>query len=424
MIGLLALASMFLALLLYELKRRVPVWPLSPVWLVVGGYLTIGFVGRYALWAAEPYGDAFLFVTFSKRAMDLTLLWFIFVTASFALGALLSIWVSQRPDLPVEFPAGSKRQGGGSWLLLAFGTLVLFIIGVGPKNVLDRSVYLTGAGTAARIAAGGLMPLAIGLCGYATLGFEGRLTKIGGVLVTLGFFILTFSLATRLMALVPVLFAVGACCAQPGSRSARILFYGGILAAPILLPVPLILRNLGEQGLVPFISVMRSGLVLFKNRSVLGTVLGNVLASFPLTTYVGHRAPLRLSVLLTCLNPMPGKFTDWYETIPTVLVNSFTPFNTVGMLMNYGALIGGGFYIVVGFYFSHLDWKIRQGLCRGQVLRSLVLFGFSALFLPMTMQYPLRMACRFVYYAIAFESLSAVLSPEVRNGRAGLVARY
>jgi len=413
MFGLFLVSLTFLALVLYELRRRVPIWPLSPVWLVIGGYLTMGFVGRYAMrWAKAPWGQGFLFITFSDNALDRTLLWFIFITTSFALGALLWVWVSQRPDLPVELSAKLRRQGGGIWLLVAVGVLALVIIGVGPENVVYRTVYLTSSVKWAKILGSAMTPIGVGLCGYIAFGFESTPIRTGAALVALGYFLVDFSLATRAMALVPVLFALGAFCAQPRGRSVRVLFYGGILAAPLLMPFPLVLRDLSEQGLIPFMSALSSGMKLLKHQDILPQVFGNVLMSFPLTTYVARQHPIDTSVLLTCLNPMPGFMTDWYQEVPHLMVNPFTPFNTLGMLMNFGAPVGGGFYLAVGFYFAHADWKIRRELQQGRVLRGLVLFGFLALFLLVTMQYMLRAAVRLIYYALTFEILTGLLLSE------------
>ena len=407
-----------LVLLLSELRRRVPIWPLSPVWLIIGGYLVLAFAGRYGMrWSCAPWGQEFLFVIFSKTALDNTLLWLLFIITAFVLGALLSVWVSQRPDLPVEFPADVQREGGGAWLLIPFAALVLYIIGAGPENVLYRTVYLTGAGTVAKIAGGTLTPLAVGLCGYIALGFRSKLVVLGAVLAALGFFVVTFALATRLMALVPALFALGAFCAQPRSRIARFLFYGGMAVTPLLVPIPLALRNQAEQGLIPFISVLRAGMSLLRHQNTLGLVLSQVLMSFPLTTFVGQRAALGTSVLWTSVNPLPGRLTNWYQLAPTLIVSFSTPYNTLGMLMNYGALIGGGFYVAVGFYFSHVDWKIRRYLSRGRVAGSLVLFGFSALFLLLTTEYALRAPCRLIYYSAAFEILSGLFFPEASHGQ-------
>lgn len=414
MTSLLLLALAFLALMLYELRRRVPISLFSPVWLIIAGYLTMGIVGRYALrWAGVPWGQEFLFITFSNGALDRTLLWFLFITTSVTAGALLWIWVSQLTVEAVKLTDSVARSGGGGWLLVAFGALVLLVIGVGPENVLYRTVYLTGGGTVSKIAGSALTPVGVGLCGYIVLAFESKALRFGATIVALGYFVLAFSLATRLMALIPVLFALGAFCAQPDSRATRVLFFGSLLVTPALVPIPLVLRDQGKQGLIPFISALSTGTALFKHRGLLRMVLGQALVSFPLTTFIAQRHPLGMSVLWTSLNPMPGHLTNWYQIIPQLMVNPWTPYNTIGMLMNYGAPIGGGFYLAVGFYLGHMDWKIRKNLRHGQVLRALLLFGFSALFLLLTMEYPLRSACRLIYYSIAFEIVIALFFPEV-----------
>ena len=413
MIPLFALMLALVAVLLYELRRRVPIWPLSPVWLIIAGYLALGFLGRCGMkWSYAVYGQEFLFITFSSGALDRTLLWFLFCTASFAAGALLWVWVSQSPDLPVELGVSGKRDGGAVWLIVAFGALVLLAIGVGPENLLYRTTYQTSPVAWARIGGEALIPVGVGLSGYVALGFESRLVKAGAILAAIGYLLVTFAMATRFMAVVPVMFALGAFCAQPGSRTAQILFYGGILVSPLLVPVPLVMRNQGEQGLIPFFSVLGTGAELFTHQHILRSAIGQALLSFPLTTFVAERHPLSMSVLWTCLSPMPGRMTNFYEIYPTLMLNSFTPYNTIGMLMNYGPLIGGSFYMAVGFYLSHVDWKIRRDLRRGYVLRSLVLFGFSAFFLLTTTEYVLRSSCRPIYYSIAFEMLIALFFAE------------
>ncbi len=415
MIELFALMLALLAVLLYELKRRVPIWALSPVWLVIGGHLAMGLAGRCMLRYARAWADQeFLFVTFSRSALDRTLLWFLFATVSFSSGALLSIWASQRPDLPVEFTSDVERRGGGGGLLLAACvTLALFVIGAGPENVLNRgAAYQTGGGTVAKILGAVFTPLAVGLCGYMALSFERKLVRFGGMLVAVGYFLLTFSLATRFMALVPLFFALGAFCARPGRANVRLMFYASLAAVPVLLPIPLVLRNQVQQGLIPFASELKTGTVLLAHGSMTRTVLGNLLLSFPLTTFVGYGRPLGTSVLLTSVSPMPGRLTDWYKLEPTLFASFSTPYNATGMLMNYGLLVSGGFYMTVGFYLSHADWRIRRSFSGGQAFKALLLFGLSSMFLLTALMYPLRAACRPIYYAIAFEAVTALVFPD------------
>ncbi|MDO8432775.1 MAG: hypothetical protein Q7S58_10260 [Candidatus Binatus sp.] len=394
-----------LTLALLGLRKRLPIWPLSPVWLVIGVYLPLAILGRYALALGSGVpGQSFLFYL-PKRTLDHAFAWFLLLLLAFAAGIYLELFFNGSHEGKVVFKPSKERSGGAILVVGVAFALLLLIFGVGFKELFYRIEYLTGRHNITKIIGKALAPLGITACGYGALAFRSTLIRLAATIVAIGYFVVSLSMATRLMALVPVLFAVGCFCARPQSRTVRIMLYLSLFSSPALLPIPLALRNLPVQGLIPFAAALRKIEGIFGVRGLFKHVVGSILIAFSMTGYVGESHPLSISYLLTSANPLPGRMTDWYLIAHRLMVNVFSPYNGLGELMNYGIVAGATCYLLLGMYFAHTDRKIRRWVRQGKILPVLVLFGFSALLVLMTLQYNLRSSFRLVYYSMFFEAV-------------------
>jgi len=218
------------------------------------------------------------------------------------------------------------------------------------------------------------------------------------------YFVVMFAMATRMMALAPTLFALGCFCARPQSRRVRSILYLSFLISPVLLPIPLAMRHLPVKGLIPFTAELSKVGHIFGVSGVFKHVAGSILIAFPLTGYVGSGHRLSFDYFLTAANPLPGPWTNWHAIQGRLLVNSFTPYNGLGELMNYGATVGVTCYLLLGMYFSHFDRQIRRWMTQGRALPGLVLYGFTPLLVLMSLEYNLRSSFRLVYYSVSFEA--------------------
>lgn len=415
-----------LTLALLGLRRSVPLWSLSPVWLVLGVYLLFAILGRYALALGSGVPGQSLLFHLPARTLDRTLAWFLLLMIAFAGGAHVELFLRDSPTVPVILRPSKRRSGGAVLVASAAVTLFLLIVGVGVHEIFYRYEYLTGRHNVTKIMGMALAPVEIIACGYAVLAFRNPLLRLAAAAVAFGYFVVTFAMATRLMALVPALFVAGCFCARPQLRSVRLLLYLSVLAGVVLLPIPITMRNLPIKGLIPFVAELRKIGTIFGVRGMFKHVMGSILIVFPMTGYVGQAHRLSTHDLITTINPLPGKLTDWYSIAHTLRVNFFEPYNGLGELMNYGVEIGVTFYVLLGMYFSHTDRKIRRWMAQGNVLPAIALFGFAVLLVLMSLQYNLRNSFRLVYYSMFFEAGMFCLDGSTTAGRlrsAGSVVR-
>jgi hypothetical protein len=398
--------------LIWGLRRVISPWMLSPVWLLLGAYGFIAVLGRYALgFTKGPPGQEFMLQLLPSYQLENTFAWFLLVGIAFSSGAILWALVSQKTGIAVAMQRGQVISNEGFWTVAAALPVLVLIAGAGGIHViLERNVYLTNQGNPLKILGLVMTPFAVILTGYGFLAFRSRQARAGMLLIAAVYFLITFALATRVMAMIPGFFALGAFVARPElKRTKAALIFSGIMSLA-LLPVPLVLRCLGEQGLIPFTKFLLAGGRILRGPDMLRTVLGSILIAFPLTTFVGYAGHLSGSYLAAELNPLPGVFTNWYEVTDHLKVNAFSPYNTLGELWNHGILIGAVFYLSIGFYLAHVDWKIRTWANEGRTGLSLILFGFYALFVLLSLEYPLRNCVRLLYYSLMFEVALQLMS--------------
>jgi hypothetical protein len=63
--------------------------------------------------------------------------------------------------------------------------------------------------------------------------------------------------------------------------------------------------------------------------------------------------------LWTCLNPLPGRMTNWYEIADRMRSNIYAPFTAIGELSKYkGFFIL--YYFMIGYYFTKVDFFIKS----------------------------------------------------------------
>jgi hypothetical protein len=406
--------------LLWLLYRSARPWAISPIWLLLSGYLALAIAGRYSLDLCKgPLRALFIL---PESQLDDTLAYFLYVCIAFGVGTMAWILLVQ-PSMPAaHFSERSEHSEPGSLFIL--GTLVplmLYVAGCGSA-LFYRTTYLAASIAPLKIAGSSLAPVGIALSGALCVSTSRRFLTVFALMTGIGYLLATFAMATRMMALVPLLFALGAVGARPDLAIARWMVAPGFVVSLVLLPVPLFLRSLPEQGLFPFVNALGKMQRSLQGRGLAGMILGNVLTGFPLTNFVGSVRELSTESLWTAINPLPGWMTDWKSIQPLLRVNFFTPYNGLGELLNHGYAVSGIFFVCIGIYFAHLEASIRTFAQRGRVLTALMMFGFPALFVLLTTQYNLRACVRLIYYSIAFEiAIHFIFSPR-KNAQLSLQA--
>jgi hypothetical protein len=198
--------------------------------------------------------------------------------------------------------------------------------------------------------------------------------------------------SSRMSAVAVALFAFGACLSRPGKTSAIIMAVS-LAVLPIALYVPLYMREMSYQGLVPMAHELFGG-NLMRNFEMRVVLANSITAGFMVSALTATTANIDLPYMLTSLNPMPGALTDWAEF--THDLNPSTPYSVLGEWLNFGLPSSILFHGLLGALFAYFGFKARAGD------KLYLTVGTGILFLTtlMMLQYNTRMSTRFIYYFV------------------------
>jgi hypothetical protein len=128
-------------------------------------------------------------------------------------------------------------------------------------------------------------------------------------------------------------------------------------------------------------------------------VFGTFLVIIPVTL-LGLQVPTPSNYLLTSINPLPGRLTDWYEIADDLLLNPWTPTGSIAQLHNLGVVQELTVWIVLGMVLGLLGKfsSRRDSTLIVSLISTALILSASLQFL----QYSLRAGMRFVYADILF----------------------
>ena len=112
--------------------------------------------------------------------------------------------------------------------------------------------------------------------------------------------------------------------------------------------------------------------------------------------------------LWTCLNPLPGRMTNWYEIADRMRSNIYAPFTAIGELSKYkGFFIL--YYFMIGYYFTKVDFFIKSSFQSKKYFLPILHLLLLIMFVIFSFEYNLRSANRYIYYSIFLFALVDVL---------------
>lgn len=280
----------------------------------------------------------------------------------------------------------------------------------GVGSLMERGAYLpeeSAGGLGGLLSLAGIVSMVV--CGYLLHTQRGP----GFVLVVLNVVAFTAVMGatgSRRLAAVPVLLGIGYYVARKDRRATRFLALG-VVAALLILPLPLYWRTLDTHGLIPYWESLGG---YFGADLGLGVAVKTILISVPL---IGATMQSRLpgGALPTALDPRGGETAGWYDIAGRMRLNEFTPTAGVGELAYHGTTTLVVFFLAAGIYLGLLDRHIRGLITRGHQLIAFAHVGLTALFLLYVIQYNLRPSMRMLYYSAALFGAYAAWRYVVRS---------
>jgi len=282
-------------------------------------------------------------------------------------------------------------------LLLMPLPLILILVGSGAGAIWRRDEYIIDHLGGSLLSAGAA---AFGLGAVAGLGFlwGKHKARVLVLVYAVAYLAVFFGTGSRRLALVPVLFGVGAFVANP-TRLTRWALVPLAASSVYLIGLPLAMRTGTEHGILPYWD--RLPAVLGGELPFAVTAL-NILVGFAIINTTAYLAPaFPTSDIWASLNPLPSSLMGWADIAPGHRLNYFTPYAGIGELGNAGwpyVLFVGA---VLGVALCYLDLSVGHFIQIGQQAVALLLLCLTVVLLLFLTQYNLRAGFRMVYYGSA-----------------------
>ena len=407
------------------LASRLRPSPLSPVHVTVGLYLgaAAATILVYPIVADAPFGTAFR-ATLSTDLLAATALLYVLAAGSLVAGATCCLAVTPdggfaRRAVRLELIRSSLERIRSSestqtaLLMVSLLPLALIVAAVGGDLdvLLNRSYYLASLNATKQLfGLGANLAVAVTLLtGFVWSSSRVSTKRALSLAVAFVYVAVFFSFGSRRLALVPVVFALGAYAAKPVSKRLRAFLIVGVGVGIALLPLPLGLRSGGAHGLVPYFDILRGG---FSGVDIgFDSVLLNLLQGVPAVAVTAFKQPA--VPLWVSLNPLPGNLAGWYTVSGAHRLNVNAPYPALGELRNHSLLAMTLYFAVAGFALARADIAVRRLMAHGHELYALLLVSVSGLFTVFSLQYNLRTSTRFLYFLVGLTLLSAAI-PRLR----------
>jgi hypothetical protein len=158
------------------------------------------------------------------------------------------------------------------------------------------------------------------------------------------------------------------------------------------------LRMLKSHGLIPYLSSITDE---FNGETQ--NIAFNIYYSFIFGVYVTigtlKKAVFDFGIVLTNLNPLPGRFTDWYKYSDQMRLNIFAPFSLHGRVFKTGMIFTYIYFFFNGVIYMYFEKKIRYFLKDRKILLAILILIFLCLYIVFSFEYNMRSAVRMIYYA-------------------------
>jgi hypothetical protein len=388
------------------LRRRFRATAISPVYGLVAVYLAVFILSAFFYDPSMGGTSASLRMSVDG-AIDVIadVLWLLtaFVAGAYTFAAVTRKRFSSH--VRTQF-SGMCLKGNQKNIILLAGlcTVGLTIIGVGPANLWSHHEYMASENQGAIIAAS-FMSMASALSLGVVAAQQNRVGRRAALFIFIVILILTAAMASRRLAVLPVLFCLGTLISNPRSRRLQLALLGVAVLTPFLMVIPLAMRGMPNMGIASFPEV--SGALNDADLSTqMQSAANNLLVTGPITIVSAKPIPGAFGYLLLSLNPLPGVWIGWYSQF--VGINAATPYNAIGEAMRSGMLVALTYYFVLGALFGCLDARIRTAKTIKPVLFIQIALCYG--FMITSLQYSLRATTRLVYYMLVFEALSIAVT--------------
>lgn len=397
---LLILASLFL---IFLLNRGLKYYLLSPVYIyILFSVLSLGLSTLY-FYYYEPKISLFNLDKVSKASFFNVIKLYLHALIAFLIGAVIYYDLSSRKNklifnknfseyLFIRYKSNSSLKLHTIAPILVFSIIGMYFLVYG-KGIFIRDYYINEASRGLKII--------IQLLSFITVIILGLLNEKNKILsFSLFFLLITISIGTgsRNTFLYYIVYVVLLFLLGGNTFFNKTRLYVNIIFGFLFLSFLTGLRMLKSHGLIPYLSSITDE---FNGETQ--NIAFNIYYSFIFGVYVTigtlKKAVLDFGIVLTNLNPLPGRFTDWYQYADKMRLNIYAPFSLHGRVFKTGLLFTYIYFFFNGVVYMYFEKKIRFFLKDRKILLAILLLIFLCLYIVFSFEYNMRSAVRMIYYA-------------------------
>ncbi|MCH2033688.1 MAG: hypothetical protein MK202_09230 [Tenacibaculum sp.] len=397
---LLILAVLFL---IFLLNRGLKYYLLSPVYIyILFSVLSLGLSTLY-FYYYEPKISLFNLDKVSEGSFFSVIKMYLHALVAFLIGAVVYYDLSGKKNkllfnknfteyLFIKYKSSSSLKLEIIAPIMVFSIIGMYFLLYG-NGIFIRDYYINEASRGLKII--------IQLLSFITVIILGLLNEKSKLLsFSLFFLLITISIGTGsrntflyYIVYIVLLFLLGGNTFFNKSR-----LYVNLIFGFIFLSFLTGLRMLKSHGLIPYLSSITDE---FNGETQ--NIAFNIYYSFIFGVYVTigtlKKAVFDFGIVLTNLNPLPGRFTDWYKYADQMRLNIFAPFSLHGRVFKTGMIFTYIYFFFNGVIYMYFEKKIRYFLKDRKILLAILILIFLCLYIVFSFEYNMRSAVRMIYYA-------------------------
>ena len=162
------------------------------------------------------------------------------------------------------------------------------------------------------------------------------------------------------------------------------------------------------HGLIPYLKVTLEKPEILFTYTVMNIYYTFIFGFYATSETIHLYKNASIGNLITTLNPLPGRLTNWYNIASKLRINEIAPFTAIGELAKY-PVFSVFYYSLLGYYFAAIDYFIKNQIVRKKYLWAVLQFLLLVLYVVHSFEYNLRSSHRFIYYSMALYVLYFIL---------------
>jgi len=231
----------------------------------------------------------------------------------------------------------------------------------------------------------------------AFLGLTYKKNRIKSLVLFLLLMSISIGTGSRSVFLAVMVFIVVKFIAGGNNLRNKISFGVNIFLSFIFLSFLMNLRSLHAHGVIPYLKNIYE--VKDFGKSIFFNLYYSLIYGVFITAQTLKHAVVNWHIIFTNINPLPGRFTDWYQYAAQMRLNIYAPFSLHGRVFTMGGWFTFLYFFITGIIFADLEKRVRRLLEKNKRIVAFMIVLLLALHIVYGFEYNMRSAIRYIYYS-------------------------